>query len=114
MKGKEKEAYPKRFKIEKYFEDKYNKKAYSHPRFGYKSFKKSGKSVEDLLNENEIYRWNYEMNKKLALPEFIPDDLRTQIIDTYKQSNSTQNYSCLYEYLMKYNLFEVTSSIINL
>jgi len=79
----------------------------------------NGTDISGTVNASIDCGWLFllkhvDNSQVLALPEFIPDELRTQIIETYKQSNNTQNYSCLYEYLMRYNLFETTSSIINL
>jgi hypothetical protein len=111
--GDEKRLYPKRFEIENAFRQKYNQEAYNHPRYGYKMFLRSKKTVEELLEENEIYAWNYEMNRRLALPDEIPSEISEQIIKAYEKAKSEYNYSCLYEFLMKYNLFESTTNLIS-
>ena len=112
--GEEKRLYPKRFEINQAFEDKHNKSAYNHPRYGYKMFLRTKKTIDEILDENEIYKWNYEMNRKLALPESIPSEISKEIIDTYKESSNEMNYQCMYDFLMKYSLFESTSNILSM
>jgi len=111
-KGKELQLYPKRFMIETKFEEKFGvgSKAYNHPRFGYKSFKKSNKVLKTLLKENKIYEMNYSMNKKLALPENIPDEMKDKIIESYNRQHEN-NTGCFESYLMENNLFELTSML---
>ena len=106
-KNREKDFYKKRFQVDTKFFEKYGVPAYKHPRFGYKTFKKSKKDIESLLNENDIYRWNYELNQKLALPENIPDNLKQQIITAYKEAPSELNPKELMKYFQKYNLLEL-------
>ena len=112
--GDEKRLYPKRFQIEQAFEQKHNQPAYKHPRYGYKMFLRSKKTIEELLKENEIYKWNYEMNRNLALPETIPSNISKEIIEEYKSAESKYDYNCLYDFLMDYGLFESTSDLITM
>jgi hypothetical protein len=111
FKGKEKELYPKRFKIETLFEEKTGKKAYNHPRFGYKTFLRSKSTLNELLNENEIYKWNYEMNRKLALPENISQDIKSKIVKEYKNANSTPDYGCLTKYFTENRIIELIGKV---
>jgi len=111
MKNKELKAYPKRFQIEKQFEEKYDKPAYNHPRYGYKMFLRSKKTVEEIISENPIYELNYKMNRDLALPETIPSWVSKDIIEAYEKPSNKQDYRCLYDFLIENKLFEVTSSI---
>jgi hypothetical protein len=106
--GKEYELYPKRFKIDIMFKEKYGVDAYSQPRFGYKMLKKSKKNIEDILEENKIYKLNYEMNQKLALPENIELGVKNDIITQYNQKPDTKNGACLSKYFMKNGLFELS------
>jgi len=108
-KDKEIQLYSKRFKIQEMYKKKYGEKAkaYDHPRFGYKSFKKSKKSLESLLAENSIYEMNYSLNRILALPENIPLEIKQQIIDSYSRKHESRN--CLDDYLIENNLFDLIS-----
>ncbi len=109
-KNKELELYPKRFKIQEMFKKKYGEdaKAYNHPRFGYKSFKKSKKELKNVLKENKIFEMNYQMNKKLALPEYIPQEIKEQIINNYEREHNNDS-NCFDDFLIKNKLFELTS-----
>ncbi len=111
LKGKELQAYPKRFDIELAFEKKYNKKAYNHPRYGYKMFLRSKKTVDEIIKENPIYELNYQMNRDLALPETIPAWVSKEIINMYEKPNPEKKYNCLFDFLMENRLFQVTSRI---
>jgi len=112
FKGKELKVYPKRFQIDQMFKRKYgeDKDAYNHPKYGYKMFKRSKKSLDQILDENPIYKMNYEMNKTLALPESIPQEIKEKIIKSYERKHNS-DYSCLIEYLTENGLFELTSLI---
>ena len=113
FKGKEQELYDKHHLIERKFDEKHDfkKSAYKHPRFGYKSFSKSSKTIEDILNENPIHRKNYERNKKLCLPSGIPQKYKDAIIESYKQASDERNPGILQNFFMQNNLFDLTSSI---
>ena len=116
LEGKEISAYSKRFQIEMAFKEKYGEdaEAYKHPRFGYKMLKRSKKTLKDILKENKIHKMNYEMNKKLALPENIPDDIKNEIINSYKKYHNLSDFNCFSNFLLKYRLFELSSLIVNL
>jgi hypothetical protein len=92
------------------FYEKTGKDAYSHPRFGYKMFKKSGKSLEELLDENPIYRWNYERNRKLCLPDSVPEEYKPEVINQYKKEPK-KDVSKLLEFFNRYNLFELQGKL---
>ena len=100
MEGKESEAYDKHHKIEKMFVAKTGYDAYKHPRFGYKSFIKTKKSLETLFKENSLYEKNYRMNQRLALPEMIPDEIKNAIIQMYLEKRKVKNFNS--QILMKY------------
>ena len=112
-------AWPKRHEIDMSFREKHAKdfpelaetnklSAYKHPRFGAKSYQKKklkdGFTDEDFLNENPIYRMNFEMNKMLGLPDGIPIHLREAIIEKYKTTNGELNITDLSDYFMRYGL----------
>ncbi len=42
--------YPRRFELERLFLKKYKKEAYNHPRYGYKMFCKTDKTLEEFIN----------------------------------------------------------------
>ena len=104
MRGKELQAYPKRFQIEVLFREKYGKEAYSHPAFGYKAMKQKGQTLKDVLIENPIYKKNFELNCRLALPQNIPEDIREQIITDYNNSKAIRDNQCLSKKFRKYDL----------
>jgi len=113
--GRELEMYPHHHQIEHKFNLKhdFNSKiqAYKHPRFGYKSFQKTKTKLSDLLQENPIYKMNYNRNKELCLPEFIPEHLRVEIISTYETAKTDHNPGELQKFFIKNNLFELTGII---
>jgi hypothetical protein len=113
MKGKEKEVYPKRFEVEQMYKEKYGEDAevYSHPRFGYKTFLRSKKTLDELLSENEIYKWNYELNTKLALPEHIPSEISSQIIQDFKSAPNKRDAGCLTKFFTDYGMFELVGEV---
>jgi len=113
--GKELQVYPKRFVLEQMFKKKYGEDAevYNHPRYGYKMFKNSKKSLKSVLKENKIFHMNFKMNKKLALPSGIPNNIKTDIITNYLDNSkkNTSDYMCLSDFMINNNLFELTSQI---
>ena len=120
--GREIELYDKHHLIEKAFDDKMEllhpnekklPKAYKHPRFGYKSFKKGKKSLQDILVENPIHVKNYDRNKRLCLPTGIPQNYRNSIIAEYEREHQS-NVQKLQSYLIKNGLFELTAKIMSL
>jgi len=113
FKGRELELYDKHHQIEAMFNLKYDwtKKAYKHPRFGYASFKKGKKTLEDILKEHPIHRMNYERNKKLCLPMFVPDDLSDKINIAYDVSSNKKNIPELQKFFTENQLFELNTQI---
>ncbi len=112
LEGKELQAYPKRFQIDQMFKKKHGEKvsAYNHPRYGYKTFKKSKKTLKEILKTNPIFEMNYQMNKELALPENIPDEIKEQIIKSYEREHGN-DLGCFIEYLTDLGLFDLTSLV---
>jgi hypothetical protein len=104
------QMYPKRFELDKVFKSTYGVSAYNHPRYGYKMFLRSKKTLEDLLNENEIYKLNYKLNRQIALPEGIPTYISSNIINQYN-TEPNKNQKELQNYFMKHKLFETISTI---
>jgi len=109
------QAWPKRYEIDQKFIEKYGVSAYKHPRFGAKSYykkqEKEGFTNEEFLDRNPIYRMNYELNKKISLPEYIPDDIRRIIIDEYDKKHNEKNPAKLNEYFLGNNLFNLIGKI---
>ena len=102
--------YPKRFELDKLFESKFGESAYNHPRYGYKMFLNSKKTVEDLLNENEIYKLNYKLNRQIALPEGIPTEISSEIIKNYN-NQPKKSPAELQKYFTENHLFEMNARI---
>ena len=111
FKNRERDVYHKHHQIEKMFKEKTGKEAYKHPRFGYKSMLKAKKTVEDVLNENEMHRLNYNRNKTLSLPEGIPAEYKEQVIKVYHTALTDRDMGLLQGFFMKKNLFELMGTI---
>ncbi len=113
FKGREIEMYNKHHQIEKMYNDKHDwtKNAYKHKRFGYKSFKKSKKTLQDLFDENPIHKWNYERNQKLCLPEGIPEEFKTQIIEYYNETEDKRNAKELQKFFNENGLFDMLGKL---
>ena len=115
FKGRELEMYEHHHDIEDKFAAKHNYEkgfdAYKHPRFGHKSWSKKNQSLDDLFKENPIYKMNYERNKQMCLPDFVPDALRAQIIEAYKNAPTESDYYNLQKFFQQNNLFELLGSV---
>ena len=117
FKGKEFELYHKHHEIEKMYQMKMDAagtpkiKAYKQPRFGWKNFIKSKKTIKQVLDENKIHKLNYEMNKKLALPEEIPDDIIQDIIYSYENAPNKRNNKELLEFINENKIFEISNKL---
>ena len=111
LEGKELSAYPKRFQLEKAFRDKTGKEAYSHPRYGYKTYKRGKKSLQEILDENPIYQMNYELNEKLALPQNIPVGISKHIIRDYQKAKSNGDFGCLTKWFTDYGLIDLIGEV---
>ncbi len=111
--GKELELWSKHHEIDTKFKDKHGVSAYKQPRFGWKSYLKSGKSVQELLDENPIHKLNYDLNKSLGLPEGIPENIQDSIIEEYNNADDTRHGKDLTKYFMDNHMFELTSKIMN-
>ncbi len=105
------QVWDKRHEIDMMFHDKYGVSAYKHPRYGYKMFLKSKFTVKELLAQNPIYSKNYELNKKIAMPEGIPQEIRAEIIEQYNTVSVDRNPKELQKYFMSLGLFELISKI---
>lgn len=67
---------------------------FKRPRFGPSNLKKMIKeyvSLDNWLDSNPLLRLNYEQNKKLILSEYIPDQVRRNIIEKYKTAENKYN-----------------------
>lgn len=115
FKGKELQLYNRHHLIEHQYNLKNGfdtkKQAYKHPRFGYKSWKKSKIPLKDLLKENPIYKKNYMLNKNLALPINIPGKYKNLIIDEYNRAKTEKSPGELQKYFINNNLFDLTGII---
>jgi len=100
-------AYPKRHEIDIKFKEKYGVSAYKHPRFGKKTFYKKQINPKQILEENPIHKWNFELNKKISLPSGIPKEIKEKIIFEYENVETTKNIAKLNEFFMKYGLIEL-------
>jgi len=106
------EVWEKRHELDCMFTEKFGVSAYKHPRYGYKMFLKSKHSVVSLLAENEIYKKNYEINKKVAMPEGIPLEIKEQITTQYENAPCVRVNKELQKFFMTHGLFELNSNIL--
>lgn len=106
------EVYSKRFELDELFKKTYGVSAYSHPRYGYKMFLKSKKTLEQLLEENPIYKLNYKLNRQIALPEGIPADITSKIIGCYENYNHPKSYFKLQNYFVETKTPELIGSLL--
>jgi len=108
-------VWPKRFEIDQAFIQKYGESAYKHPRFGAKSYykkrDKEGFTDEDFLNRNPIHKLNLELNKKISLPEYIPNKIKKEIISEYDKEHPEKDAKRLNEYFLQNNLFNLIGKI---
>jgi len=111
--NQELKLWPKRFEIDTKFEDKTGFKAYKHPRYGWKTFKKSFglHNFNILLNENEIYKLNHQCNKNLAMQDEIPQSITDNIINDYNNAPNEKNIGDLQKFFISNNLFELTHTV---
>lgn len=104
------EVWKKRFELDALFTKKFGESAYNHPRYGYKMFLNSKKTLEELLKENPVYKLNYALNRQIALPEGIPSSISNAIIEEYEKEPK-QNMKELREYFRINGMFELTDRI---
>lgn len=64
------------------------KDIWKNPKLGPKTLQKIiATNFEEWLDSNELYRPNYERNKKLVLQEYIPTEIFNECIIKYKENN---------------------------
>jgi len=104
-----------RHKVDVLFKEKFGKSAYKHPPLGavsfYKKQVKEGFSTQEFLDRDPIYQMNYDLNKKLGLPEGIPTEIREKIIAEYNVSSDVKNNKALTDYFMGYGLIELIAHL---
>ena len=87
---------------------------YKKIRFGnstlHKAIKKAG-SLDNWLDSHPLYREHYERNFKLVMEEGIPDDIRTGILESYKNAKTDYNSIQFEEYLKTNNLAKLLLEI---
>lgn len=105
------QVYEKRFELDKIFENTYGESAYKHPRYGLKTFMRTNKTVDELLDENPIFKMNYAMNREIALPEGIPSYISSKIIDDYNTVSNKRNIAELQKYFTQEGSFELVGQM---
>jgi len=109
------EVYPMRHKVDVLFKEKFGKSAYKQPPLGaisfYKKQVKEGFSTQEFLDRDPIYQMNYDLNKKLGLPDGIPTEIREKIIAEYNVSSDVKNNKALTDYFMGYGLIELIAHL---
>ena len=97
-----------RFSFETKFNDKFpDLKVYDNPRFGPSTLQKKIKefgTLDNFLDSNEIYRYQYERNKKLVLDSEIPVKIEVDIINQFNNSSTKFDLNKLEFYLNHYKL----------
>jgi 5'-3' exonuclease len=88
------------------------KDIYKKTRFGEKTALKFIR--ENHLDEylkNEKFRANFERNRKLMDFDYIPDDVRNEILELDKNKVMNYNEDCIFKFIMKFNLQEQLRNI---
>lgn len=78
-----------------------------------RSIEKHG-GLDNFLDSNEIYRLNYERNKKLVLDDEIPAKIEAQILSNYNDCEQNFNLNELNKYCDYYNLNKIKMDLKNL
>lgn len=77
------------------------KDIWKHPRLGSAKIQKilnEGK-LDEFLDSNELYRENYERNKRLVLDEYIPSDIYEKSMENYVKAKTDVHTSEFVSYL---------------
>lgn len=86
------------------------KDIYKKISFGPKTLTKKIKefgSLDNFIDSNPQYRYNYERNKKLVLTEGIPDYIREGVLKAFAGAKYDYNFKAFEEYLSENNLSSV-------
>lgn len=86
-----------------------NKDVWKNPRLGPATIQKmiENGTIEEWLDSNELYRENYERNKRLVLDDYIPEDIYNSAVANYlnsKKSINKDNTIQFKEYLKTHGL----------
>lgn len=79
--------------------------------FGPVGAKKFAESLEHNLDQNVIYKENYERNKVLVLFEHMPTDIREKIINEYKAQESHFDMGKIMAFINKHSLTTLFASM---
>jgi hypothetical protein len=90
-----------------------NKDVWKQPRLGSSTIQKmlENGTIEEWLDSNDLYRENYERNKRLVLDDFIPTEIYNSSITNYiesKKSISKENTVAFKKYLCSSGLERLT------
>ena len=107
------DAWKLRHELDVMFMEKFGVSAYKQPPYGYKKFLKQKITVKELLAQDPIYEKNYQLNKKIAMPEGIPQEIRTMIIDSYNVE-AVKSFKVVQKFLTENRLFELSGIITRL
>jgi hypothetical protein len=98
--------------IQDFAEERPECKVYKKANFAEKTAQKVMTSgVEEFLDQNPLYRENYERNQKLVLLENIPEDLQNKIQTEYMNSEVHHDSKHIMEYFLKHNLKEALENL---
>ena len=86
------------------------KKIFRMVPFGEKNIYKFALNLQENLNSNVLYKRYYERNKELVLFEYIPSDIKSNIIEKVKIVENTYNPTGIMNLLSKYMLIELMKS----
>lgn len=87
-----------------------DKPIYKKTRFGPKALSKFLENFEDNMKLNPLYWENYKRNEKLVLFEYIPDDLKNDIVTTFNNLENNYDIGRIMQFFMKNKLIELYSS----
>lgn len=98
----------------KFSELGFSKEYFKKERFGISTLKRrirDFKTLDNWLDSNELYRINFERNKKLVLEEYIPEYVLKESIKQLQESSSEFNVKEFRKYLEENQLTNLESKL---
>lgn len=87
---------------------------FEKPKFGIVKLKKEIEkygSLEKYIETNEIYKINYDRNKRLVLESGIPENIINDILVEYEKAETLCDFGNITEYFDRYKLNKLTNDI---
>jgi 5'-3' exonuclease len=117
----EEDSQKRNFALENYSVQMFNRKGqptglkiFDNPKLGLQSVKKEIKkygSLENWLDTSDILKKHFKRNSQLILQEYIPENIRENIMKKYSESSSEYNEKEFTAYCRKNNLGNLLSDL---